>query len=168
MLNQVPIQVMRSARMVTLRHPNGMDCTLYRKTVNRLPTDTPNEMGGLPTIEGVGVLNAEDEPDYTYSELGAARIVFTGQFQPQVGNMMDNDTSILYHDPAPVEALVECLAEPDAPEYFTPDKNDMVTVYPGNGVVVSYMIADVTGNIAIPPYTRKYLLQPMQDASVGI
>lgn len=167
MLNNVPIQVNNAARQVVLRHPNAMDCTVWRKTVNRAADGTPATMGGLPTIGGLGVLDAEDEADYSYDEVGDARIVFCGVFQGQSGNVIDADYGLNYPDP-PVEALVECLVAPGAEGHFVADKPDMVTVYPGAGMALAYEVVGVTGNINIPPYTRKLVLAPRQDMDVGI
>lgn len=164
MLNNVPIQVNKAARQVVLRHPNAMDCTVWRKAVNRV---AETSMGGLPTIGGLGVLDAEDEADYSYTELGDARILFCGVFQGQAGNTIDADTGLNYPD-MPIEALVECVAEPTAEGFFVADKPDMVTVYPGAGIVLSYEVVGVTGAVNIPPYTRKLVLAPRQDMDVGI
>lgn len=167
MLNNVPIQINQAARQVVLRHPNAMDCSVWRKTVNRVADAPPLAMGGLPTIGGLGVLDAEDEADYSYTELGDARIVFCGVFQGQAGNTIDADTGLNYAD-IPIEALVECVAEPAAGGYFQADKPDVVTVYPGAGIVLSYEVIGVTGAVNIPPYTRKLVLAPRQDMDVGI
>lgn len=172
MLNNVPIQVNRASRAVTLRHPNGMDCTVWRKTVNRTEDTAPTSFGGLPTIEGLGVLDSEDEANYTYAERGGegkgdGRIVFLGTYQAPTGNMIDTDDGLNYGEP-PIEALIECSLDPQDPLYWVADKPDMVTVYPGNGFALVYEVVGVTGNINIPPYTRRYLLNPRSDANVGI
>lgn len=168
MLTNVPTQINRSARLVTLRHPNGMECTIWRKEVNRAGTGSPTDFGGVPTIEGMGVISSEDEADYDFTEIGDAKVVFCGQFQTNGDNWMENDASLIYADMPPIEALIECKAAPEAEGFFTPDKNDMVTVYPGNGVVMSYQIVGTTGSVSIPPYTRKYVLAPLQDKTVGV
>lgn len=167
MLNNVPTQVSKAARQVTLRHPNSMDCTVFRKTLNRTESIVPEEFGGLPTIGGLGVLDNEDEADYDYEELGEARVVFTGQYQASDMNMNSADEGLNYQNP-PVEALVECVLDPDDVNYFIPDKHDMITVYPGNGFALGYEIQGTTSNIGIPPYVRKYFLNPRADANVGI
>lgn len=167
MLNNVPTQINRAARMVTLRHPNAIDCTVWRKQINRVSTATPATFGGLPTIGEMGVLDGDDEADFEFTELGDARIVFVGQFTAQNANWLDDDTAINYQD-QPVEALIECEVEPGDPAFFLPDKNDMVTVEPGAGIALSYEVIGVIGNVAIPPYTRRYILAPRQDQNVGI
>lgn len=167
MLTKVPTAISKSARLVTLRHPNAMECELFRKQVTRVDTPVADDYAGLPTLGGLGVISSDDEVEFEYIELGAAKVVFAGGFQAQLGNTMDNDSGVTYPD-APIEALVECVADPEAPTFFTPDKNDMVTVYPVPGVAIVYEVVGVTGNVNIPPYTRKYLLQPRSDMNVGV
>lgn len=162
MLNNVPIQVNRAARQVTLRHPNGMDCSLWKKVILRV-NDPADNFGGLPTIGGAGVLDSEDEADYTYEFLADAKISFTGQYIGADSNTIDTENGLNYFAAA-MEALIECTAELGSPEWVMPDKPMVVTVFPGNGVVVPYQIVGTTGNVNIPPYTRKYVLNPLSDS----
>lgn len=164
MLNNVPTGINRSARLVTLRHPNAMDCTVYRKVTNRT---AGTSMGGMPTIGGLGIMDSEDEADYSYQEIGDARIVFTGQFVAPDNNWNEADTQIGYQD-MPVEALIECVLDPSDPAFFVPDSRDMVMVQPGAGIALAYEVKSPVGNVNIPPYTRKYAMQPRSDADVGI
>ena len=164
MLNNVPTQINKAARLVTLRHPNAMDCTVYRKTVNRTAATSS---AGMPTIGGLGVLDSEDEADYTYQEIGDAKIVFTGQFQTQGNNWNEGDTQLNYPD-APVEALIECVLDPSDPAFFVADSKDMVMVMPGAGIALAYEVASTTGQVNIPPFTRKYMVTPRSDGDVGI
>lgn len=168
MLTNVPTQINRSARLVTLRHPNGMDCTVWRKQVNRTSeADPATAPDGSATIGGLGVLDSEDEADYEFTELGDARIVFTGQFATAGNNWMDDDQGINYQE-QPVVALIECVVGPDDKGYFLPDKHDMVTVEPGAGLALGYEIVGISSNLNIPPYVRQYALIPRQDSTVGI
>lgn len=164
MINNAAIQVARQARNVALRHPNSMDCTLWKKVINRVSTETPPTFGGMPTIGGMGVIDAEDEPDYTYAELADAKVVFLGLYQASQSNMIDTENGLNYAE-APIEALIECVLDPSATGWVLPDKPMIVTVFPGNGVVVTYQIVGTTGNINVPPYTRKYLLNPLNDSA---
>lgn len=164
MLNNVPKQVNRASRMTVIRHPNAMPCTLWKKQVNRAPDATPETFGGMPTIGGMGVLDSEDEADYSYVELADAKIVFTDRYQGATGNMIDTENGLNYTENMR-EALIECLAEPGAPGWVLPDKPQVITCFPGNGVVVTYQIVGTTGNIDIHPYTRKYLLNPLNDSA---
>ena len=167
MLTNVPQQVNRAVRNVTLRHPNAIDCTIYRKVVNRVSTDDPAEFSGLPTIGGLGVLDSEDEADYSFEEVGEAKILFQGQFQTGGNNWNDSDTGIIYPDP-PVEATIECIAGPDDAGYFVATKNDLVVVDAGAGIVIPYQIVGETSQLSIPPYAKRYQLQPRADTEVGI
>ena len=164
MLNNVPTQINRSSRLVTLRHPNSMDCTIYRTVVKRTDTGT---MGGMPTLGGLGVLDSEDEADYEYQEVGDAKIVFTGQFQTQGNNWSETDDYLIGSE-MPLEALIECVLEPSDPAFFIPANRDMVMVMPGAGIVIPYEIMGESGNVNIPPYTKKYALSPRADSDVGV
>lgn len=167
MLNNVPIQIARSARLVTLRHPNAMDCSVWRKQVNRVSSDVPPTMGGAPTIGGLGVLDSEDEADFDYADIGNAKIVFAGVYQGEGSNWLDSDTGLNYPSGA-MEALIECVLDPGDADYFEPGKPDMITVEPGGGIAMFYEVIGETGSVNIPPYTKRYILAPRNDADVGI
>lgn len=167
MLNRVPEQIKRSARLVALRHPNAINATLFYKELNRTPDGTPPEFGGIPTIGGVGVLDSEDEADFDYLEGPPCKVVFGGQYMGDFGNIRDNDASSIYRD-MPVEAIVECALDPSDPDYRVPDKNDLLILDYGSGVVMTYEVIGPTSTVEIPPYTRKYALAPRQDAENGM
>lgn len=164
MLTNVPIQINRVSRQLVLRHPNSMDCTVQRKTVNRT-ADT--DLGGLPTLGGAGVLDSEDEADFSFTALGAARIKFAETFTPDIGNVSDDDTVITYAE-GMIQAQVECSADPSADDYFVTDKHDLVIAEPGAGIIIPYEVVGVTSKGDIPPYTRLLLLNPREDLLVGI
>lgn len=164
MLENVPRQVNRASRMTVIRHPNAMDCTLWKKQINRAPDSTPETFGGMPTIGGMGVLDSEDEADYGYVELTDARVVFTERYDAATGNMIDTENGLNYTENMRM-ALIEPLKAPGEAGWALPDKPMVVTCFPGNGVVVTYQIVGTTGNIEIPPYTRKYLLNPLTDSA---
>lgn len=167
MLNNVSVQVNRSNRMATLRHPNAADCTVLRKTVNRVSTDDPDTFSGLPTIGGLGVLDSEDEANYSYAEIGEARVVMMGQFQTQGGNWNDADDGLTYPE-LPIEALIECVLNPEEAGFFVASKHDVLIVDMGLGIVIPYEITGETGSINLPPYTKRFLLQPRHDDTTGI
>jgi hypothetical protein len=164
MLNNVPIQVNRITRQIVLRHPNAMPCTVQRKTVNR--TAGTSE-GGLPTLGGAGVLDSEDEADFTYSDLGAASILFADIYTPDIGNMSDDDSVPIYAE-GMIQAQVECVVDPTNSAYFFADKHDLVIATPGAGIIIPYEVVGVTSKGNIPPYTRLLLLNPREDLLVGI
>lgn len=168
MLNAVPTAINASARIVVLRHPNGMDCTVYTKSVNRVADDAPPDtIAGLPTLGGLGVLDSEDEADFSYSERGDARIVFDGTYQAAMGNWNRSDTGLTYAE-GTIEALIEATANPTDPGYFICEMHDIVMVMPGNGFVLPYEVVDITGSVNIPPYVRKYHLTARADLAHGI
>lgn len=163
MLNSVTTAVSSATRQVVLRHPNSMPCTVWRRQVKRIEADPetgdPSEMGGSPTLGGMGVLRSEDEADFDYVELGAGMCLFCGVFQP---------TDLNERDDAPLqqpmqEAQVEPLAEPGLPGHFVADTTDLVLIEPGLGVVLAYDVASLGSLANIPPYVRKLVLNPRDD-----
>lgn len=167
MINNVPMQVNRAARMITLRHPNSISGTMYYRQLNRQPDANPAEMGGIPTIGGIGLLDSEDEADFEYVEGASCKVVFTGNYAPSDGNIRDNDESSIYRD-MPVEAMVECVLDPLDANYHVPDKNDLIVLDYGSGVVMTYEVIGATSTIEVPPYTRRYSLAPRTDQSNGL
>ncbi|HEX8590610.1 hypothetical protein [Pseudomonas sp.] len=164
MLTNIPKQVNRVSRQLVLRHPNSMDCSVQRKTVNR---SAETELGGLPTLGGAGVLDSEDEADFSFTALGAGRMKFADTFTPDIGNMSDDDTVITYAE-GMIQAQVECSADPTDSAYFVADKHDLVIAEPGAGIIIPYEVVAVTSKGDIPPYTRLLLLNPREDLLVGI
>jgi len=168
MLNNVPAAINTASRQVVLRHPNAQVCHVFKKTINRVVTEDPEELGGHPTIGGMGVLDSEDEADYDYdTERGEGRILFTGIYTPTIGGTTDDDLGAIYPEP-PLEALIESIGNPGTSEHFESEKHDMIMVYPGGDFVIPYEIVGVTPTTGIPPYTRKYYLNPRADMAVGI
>lgn len=163
MLSQVATAVSNATRQVVLRHPNTMDCTVWRKRVLRTEidpeTDLPSTMGGSPTLGGMGVLRSEDESEFEYYELGAAKCMFCGIFQPNDQN--ERDDAILQQPMQ--EAQIESVKAPNEVGHFLADTSDLVLVTPGLGVVLAYEIATLSGPINIPPYVRKLVLNPRDD-----
>lgn len=166
MLNNVPAQVRRSGRLVVLKHPNSMNCSVWKKVIQRDP-DT-GMVGTVPNIGGAGVLDVEDEADYEYEIRGDAKILFGGIFDGSGSNWNDIDSGII-GNVTPVEAQIECVLDPSDPDFFIVDKQDRITVEPGGGIVLVYEVIGESSQINIPPYTRKYILaqQSSPDAGVG-
>lgn len=157
MINQVPIKITEAARAVTLKHPNSMDCAIYRKVNKRTNTEN-EEMGGIPTLGGLGVLSSEDEPDFEYQKLGEAKILITSRYDGLLDMHEGGDS--LVPDVMAQEAQIEST---EAVPTFTPKKNDLVAVMPGGGVVIGFEIAGTTGNVAIYPYTTKFVIIPRDE-----
>lgn len=153
MLNQVSNGMRVAQRGVVMRHPNAMDCQVWRRRVNR--TEGANgELGGLPTLGGIGVTDSEDEPESDYELLGSGKVLFTGRYEGST--MQDNKESA---EATTGVALIEPL-EIDA---FTPKDSDLVMAMPGGGVVIPYEVTNVLNTVNIPPYVAKYELSPQGD-----
>lgn len=155
MLNSVPKAVNASVRQVVLRHPNSFDCTIARKHVTR--TEGNSQMGGAPTLGGMGVLRDEDEAEFEYVSLGPARLLFAGQ-PVQQADMNDRDDAM--NPPPVVEAQIEPTAEPGATGHFDTETGDLVMVDLGLGVVLAYEVVTVSGSLMIPPFVRRFALNP--------
>nr|WP_319566287.1 hypothetical protein [uncultured Rhodoferax sp.] len=163
MLNNVPIAIKNACRQVVLRHPNSMDCWVWRKQVTRVENDPdtglPSTMGGSPTLGGMGVLRSEDEADYDYVMLGEGKCMALGPYQPN--DEVERGNALL--QATQQEAQVVSLAGEGEPGHFIPDTGDMVMVTPGLAVVLVYDVATITGLANIPPYIQKLVLNPRDD-----
>lgn len=163
MLHKVPEAIRRASRIVTLRHPNSMNCTIWRKRLLR--DDTSGTLGGMPNIGGVGVLDSEDEADFEYEPVGDAKIVFSGIWQGSGANWNDADTGVMYSADAPLEALIEFVDSSCGQEV---QKNDRISIEPGSGIVLIYAVIGENSSVAIPPYVRKFILAERSDFDVGV
>lgn len=162
MLNNVATAVNYSSRLVVLKHPNSIECTVWRKQINRVELDgdgNPSTMGGTPTLGGMGVLRTEDETDFEYVELGPGRMLYLGIHEP--ADMIERDNALV--PPAMKEALIESIAAPGQTGHFVVDSGDMVFMDMGMGVLVPFEAVSVTGALNIPPFTRKIVLNPRDD-----
>lgn len=160
MLNNVAIAINKANRQRTLREPNSIPCVLFAKKVTRVSEDETYE--GAPTIGGLGVMSDEDELAYEWVEVGEAMLKFSDGYVAPLGNTSD-DASRLDYAEGVLEASIEPKAEPGTEGYVQPGKRMLVALLMGGGVIINYEIVDVTGTVNIPPYTRKYLLNPRQD-----
>lgn len=159
MLNRVPVAVNFAVRQVVLRHPNSWDCTVLERKVVRNDLDDAELIGGLPTLGGAGVLDSEDETEYEYVERGDARMLLIGPYEPS--EMNDRGDAELQR--SRTEAQIVCVANPDEPGYFTPQNHDIVIAYPGEGIGLAYEVLQPIGNVNIPPYSVRYVLNPRDD-----
>lgn len=161
MLNRVPKAVNFSIRQVVLRHPNAMDCTVYRKRALRTEIEggEASTFGGSPTLGGMGVLDSADEAEFEYAELGEGRMLMVGPYEPaQV-----NDRGDAISQPPMSEAQIVSVAAEGKPGHFVPDNHDMVVAYIGAGIALTYQVMQPIGNINIPPYSVRYVLTPRDD-----
>lgn len=160
MLSNVAIQMNRANRQRTLREPNGMDCVLFTKQVER--ESDSQAWDGSATMGGAGVISDEDEVNYSWVYACDAKIHFAQGFAAQLGNTSD-DGGRLDYPAGELEASIEPIPDPGTEGYVQPDKRMLVAVLVGGGVIVNYEIVGVTGTLNIPPFTRKYLVDPRPD-----
>lgn len=163
MLNNVAIAINRANRQRTLREPNAIPCVLFKKKVTR--TSEEEGYDGHPTIGGLGVLTDEDETAYEWEETGEAMLHFSQGYAAPLGNTSDDGSRMDYAEGV-LEASIEPIAEPGTDAYVQPDKRMLVALLMGEGVIINFEIVAVTGNVNIPPYTRKYLVNPRPDEDV--
>lgn len=163
MLTNVPSAISRAGRLVTLRHPNAMDCSVWRKHLRRQPESPDAQLGSVPDVGGLGVLDGEDEADFEYRPVGDAKILFAGIWQGEGANWNDADTGLNYSQP-PMEAMIEFVDETD--DYVR--KPDRISVEPGGGVVLIYEVLGENSSVNIPPYVRRYILAARSDQEAGI
>lgn len=163
MLNNVAIQINRANRQRTLREPNAIDCVLFSKRVDR--ESDSYSYDGSPTMGGAGVMNDEDEVNYSWVYACDARIHFAQGFAAPLGNTSDDGGRLNYPEGV-TEASIEPVIDPDKPGYVQPGKRMLIALLMGDGLIINYEIVDVTGNVNIPPYTRKYLVNPRPDEDV--
>lgn len=90
-----------------------------------------------------------------------------GLYQGATGNWNLSDTGLTYPEGV-IEALVERVAAPADASYFRCEKYDNIMVMLGNGFVVPFEVVEITGNVNMPPYVRKYHLNPRSDLARGI
>lgn len=160
MLNAVPEQIARALRQMVLKNPNSMPCLVFRKRVNRV---SDSNVGGNPGIAGVGVLDSEDEADFSFEELGEAKLLFAGSYMAAEGNIIDSDDGVIYAQDA-----MMCSVEPVVEGAFEVGKHDMLQVMPGMGFIMPYEVVAQTSPTSIPPYVRKLVVEPRADQVVGI
>ena len=155
MINAVPKDIIEEARMETLKHPDAMDCVIYRMVLLRTTGET------LIGLSDLGVLNDEDEDEdedegeFEYQALGPAKILMKGKYQGC--DMVDNGDALV--PDSLLEALIECV---DAPG-FEIKKDDMVMVMLGGGVVIGFEIVGVTDSADIYPYTKRWVVSPREE-----
>lgn len=162
MINAVPDTINKAARMVVLNHPRSMEARVWRKRVTRVETNPStglsSEMGGAPTLGGMGVLRSEDEPDFEYELKGYAVVLLCGVWEGQSVNDRGNAAV-----QPPQEAQVEAVAQPGTPEHFTAEVGDLVFVPLGLGAIFAFSIEDAMTSTYIGSMIRRYVLQPRDD-----
>ena len=110
-------------------------------------------------------MSDEDEVNYSWVYACDAKIHFAQGFAAPLGNTADNGGRLDYPEGV-TEASIEPILEPGAEGYVQPAKRMLVALLMGDGLIINYEIVDVTGNVNIPPFTRKYLVNPRPDEEV--
>lgn len=162
MLTSVPLAIRRSMRQVTLNHANAIGIEVLRKVVTRVELTADgeeDELGGAATLGGAGVLRAEDEADYEYQSLGSGKMMRAGQYAPM--DMNDRGNGTVAEEQS--EWLIECLLPDTDQAHFEAEKDDIVVADLGEGMLLVYEVVNAVGTVSIPPYTRRYMLNPRDD-----
>lgn len=154
MITNVPVRITQAALAVARRHPNSIDCVIFRKV---LTAPAGEQMGGLPTLGGMGVMKSEDDPDFEYQRVGLGKILVTGQFSG--GEMSDQGDNIVPDQPMQ-EAQIVCA---DDLHPFDVKKGDLVGMMPGGGVLIGFEIVGQTGAVNIYPYVTKWVISPRDE-----
>jgi len=157
MLTSVANGIRIANRNFVLRHPNGFDALVFRRTVTRTYGAAAGSMGGMPTLGGIGVLDADEEPEISYDPLGDARVVFTGVREPS-GMSDTRDVSN-----TPMDMPREVLFEPVVSGAIEPKDGDLLCILPGAGIVFTYEVTDILAQIHIPPYVMRLQVQAQGD-----
>ena len=167
MIERIPGAVSIALRRVVLRHPRGLNCQVWRRSVTRPTAGVTGVtgvmeqiLGGLPTLGGMGVLSAEEEPSSEYQPLGAGRLLFCGT-APPMSTMNEHGNATVAAET--VDAQVEPLADPGTPEHYTPKKGDLVLLQPGAGAVIAFTVEAVSTPTVISPMVRRLTLQRRDD-----
>lgn len=156
MLTNVPQAVRTGVRAMVLRHPNAMDCEVFRKASPRTFGAEAGDLGGMPSLGGLAVLNNDDEAEVDFMPLGQGRILFTGVMQP--AKLADSRD---FPESAPVG---EAMVEPVEPGAFALKDGDLVVATPGSGVGIPYEVTKVLTMIHIPPYVQRVELSQQGEA----
>lgn len=153
MLNQVNDGIRRASRLMTIRHPNAVDVSVYRKTVVRDEDDDPDNP---VTIGGAGVLSIRDEVDYTIELLGAGRMMFLGRLDGSSHSAF----GILNWSGDEIHAYIEPLIEGE----FEVKKYDRVYWHLIDNFI-EYEVKDVLSPSQFPDSRLNvYVLQPLEQS----
>lgn len=158
MLNQVSEAVKRSARVLTIRHPNSVDVEIYRKVAS---TDDDSSMA---TMGGAMLLSMADNADYDIERVSLGRMLFLGHIQ---GADMTRAGGLTYNPEQPfIEAYIEPTNEQREFEPCEFKKDDRVFWIMPN-VVIEYQIKVVRSPTQLPPYVNIYVLEPLEHEPDG-
>lgn len=153
MLSTVPQQMNLMARNVTLRHPNNMDCEVYRKVVTRTSS---TETEGYPTLGGMTVLDSEDESQIDWDDIGPAKLL---NCEPFVSAQMVNRDDGVDQAVAEMYVTVEFLTAPTDPDAKVVNKHDVLMIEISEDVKIGYEVMEVDAVVNVPPFSRRYRIE---------
>lgn len=163
MLTNVPAAINRMARNVVMNHPNSFNCQVFRKGVTRT---APDNMGGAPTMGGLGVLDSMDEEKYEYQFLGNGHALPAEGFSPAPMTKR-GDANIGAND----EFLF--MVEPEHPsgheEWFDLRSHDVVYLLLGleaSAPMLAFEVVAIETTSNIPPYTTRYVMNRRDDLHI--
>lgn len=145
MINQEPFKIMEAASTEILRHPNSMDCTVYRKVLLR-----------TPTLDDLDILESEDELDFEYQSLGMGKVLVTSRFE---GELLDDYGDVISSDKPMQEAQIVSIDVPG----FTPQKQDLIGAMLGCGIVIGFEIMGVIDSDANSTLAAKFVIVSRDD-----
>jgi hypothetical protein len=156
MLHNVPEAINRMTRNIVINHPNTYNAIMFRKRVLRTGPET---VGGLPTLGGLGVINSEDESEFTYDLLGNAYAMKAEQFES--GTMMDRQDANT-GDAQEFRYLIEPEIQDGLQGGFSVKKNDVMYLVLGD-VRLAYEVVSIGTKSDIPPYNQFYICNIRND-----
>lgn len=168
MLYNVPENFKRMGDKVVRNHPNSWDVQVFKKVVMR--ANTTGTMGGLPNVGGIGVLDSQDEPEYTYEWLCNGWALRAEQFQP--GNMTDvRDAAIGGAEEFPYMIAVDrAPLVPDGPPNDAQISNKCLVMFLiGEGpdaARLCFEVASTDSTMELPPFVPRYVLNRRDDLHV--
>jgi len=120
MSHPIPAAMNAALRNVLLHHPHAFNCEIYRKIILR---SSDENVAGLPTLGGLGVLDSMDEEDFDYLFIGMGLALPISGFAP---------VSIYQSDDAALEAenkvcfVIEPEVAPHHADYFSIKRHDVM------------------------------------------
>jgi len=154
MLNAVPEELTKMARSVVINHPNAWNCEVYRKKLLR--TDAVTQIGGIPTLGGLSVLDSEDESAIKWEWIGNGFALQAEPYQPSLmmssGNAVNNATLEL-----------RFLIVPESSGDFIPKKHDVIYLLLGDEIKLAWEIIAIEAMVNIAPYTTRYVMNKRND-----
>lgn len=166
MLQNVPSAVNRLTRSVVINHPNTWEAQVFRKRVTRVSTPAGEPLvGGLPTLGGMGVLDADDEDNIEYIFLGNGYALQAESFAgpaPMMDRMDANNGGGVNE----FRFLVEPEAQSGEPGHFDVRKGDVLYLVMGDTVKLAFEIVTAETTTNIPPYTVRWVCNRRGDLDI--